>query len=212
MVAIPYPKPNLQSSILELVDISDMVPANPSSLPVTSIADLYICSMLKCLAGYPLYEPEPLSELSTEYLRHGVNVGDDFLFNICPSQNSLTNPPMLPGGFSLETAECSATTTPLPRETRLFRSPITRTSYCEYICRGPEGAGLELPEGAIQDEAMNVLSFENLAARYGVEWYKYTMSRGRAIPNGSLYLVTSFTKWKKSERERKILEREKRNC
>ncbi|KIL63094.1 hypothetical protein M378DRAFT_55859, partial [Amanita muscaria Koide BX008] len=61
----------------------------------------YTRSMLKSLAGYPLYEPQPLGELSTEYLRNGANIGDvgfvredgvfDFLFNVCPSKNALIN-------------------------------------------------------------------------------------------------------------------------
>ncbi|KIL57827.1 hypothetical protein M378DRAFT_31890, partial [Amanita muscaria Koide BX008] len=61
----------------------------------------YTRSMLECMVGYPLYEPEPFSELSTEYLRKGVNVGDvgivrddgafDFLFNICSPQNGSIN-------------------------------------------------------------------------------------------------------------------------
>ncbi|KIL60816.1 hypothetical protein M378DRAFT_57983, partial [Amanita muscaria Koide BX008] len=61
----------------------------------------YTRSMLKCLRGYPLYNPKPFSGLSKEYPRNGINVGDvgfvrgsgtfDFLFNICPSQNGLIN-------------------------------------------------------------------------------------------------------------------------
>ena len=64
----------------------------------------------------------------------------------------------------------------------------------EYICEGSEGAILEVPEGAIEDEATNIRPFEKLAARHGVQWYEYTMTRGRKISNGSLYLITSSTK------------------
>ncbi|KIL62142.1 hypothetical protein M378DRAFT_166125 [Amanita muscaria Koide BX008] len=169
---------------------------------------MYTRSMLKCLRGYPLYDPKPFSELSKEYLRNGINVGDvgfvrgsgtfDFLFNVCPSQNGLNliNPPNLPDGFSLETPDHSATTVleSFPPNTRLFQSPIAKTRSGEYICEGSEGAVLELPKGAIQDEAMNTRPFEQLAARHGVQWYKYIMNRGRGISNGSLYLITSVTK------------------
>ncbi|KAM6499883.1 hypothetical protein JOM56_005391 [Amanita muscaria] len=88
---------------------------------------------------------------------------------------------MLPDGFSLETGDCSATRAmrPLPRETRHFQSPVIRTKSGEYICEGSEGAILELPEGAIQEEATNIRPFAKLAARYGVQWYEYTMTRGR---------------------------------
>ncbi|KIL63053.1 hypothetical protein M378DRAFT_732563 [Amanita muscaria Koide BX008] len=188
------------------VEVIDLVPSEMSSLRVASVADRYSRSMLKSLAGYPLYEPQPFSELSTEYLRHGVNVGDvgfvrgdgvfDFLFNVCPTKNGLINPPNLSDGFSLETAEHSATRAAraLPRKTCLFQSPTTRTKSGEYVCEGSEGAILELPEGAIQEEATNIRPFEKLAARHGVQWYEYTMARGRKISNGSLYLITSFTK------------------
>ncbi|KIL59858.1 hypothetical protein M378DRAFT_58747, partial [Amanita muscaria Koide BX008] len=166
----------------------------------------YTRSMLKCLLGYPLYNPKPFSELSEKYPRNGINVGDvgfvrgtgtfDFLFNICASQNGSINPPNLPDGFSLETSDHPATTNlePLPPDTRLFQSPITKTSSGEYICEGSDGAVLELPKGAIQGEATNTRPFAKLAARNGVRWYEYTMTRGRDISNGSLYLITSVTK------------------
>ncbi|KIL63942.1 hypothetical protein M378DRAFT_163905 [Amanita muscaria Koide BX008] len=189
-----------------LVDIIDMIPPEPSTLPVTSIAERYTRSMLKSLIGYPLYDPKPFSELSKEYPRNGVNIGDvgfirgdgtfDFLFNICPSKNASINPPNLPDGFSLETAHEFTTRDRelLPRNTSLFERPITRTNSGEYICEGLEGAILELPQGAMLDEATNMLPFEKLAARHAVQWYEYTMTRGRKISNGSLYLITSSTK------------------
>ncbi|KAM6501148.1 Ankyrin repeat-containing domain protein [Amanita muscaria] len=188
------------------VDISDIVPPDPSSLPVSSIADSYTRTMLECRVGYPLYEPEPFSQLSKEYLRNGINVGDvgfvrqdgafDFLFNICPPQNEAINPPNLPDGFSLETSEHSETRAmrPLSRETCFLPRTVKTTESGEYICDGSEGAILELPEGAIQDEAINTKAFEDLAKLHGVQWYEYTMTRGRSISNGSLYLVTSSTK------------------
>ncbi|KAM6497638.1 hypothetical protein JOM56_005586 [Amanita muscaria] len=75
--------------------------------------------MLECTLGYPLYNPKPFSELSMEYPRNGVNIGDvgfvredgtfDFLFNICPSQDCWINPPNLPDSFSFETPDHSTT-------------------------------------------------------------------------------------------------------
>ncbi|KIL57831.1 hypothetical protein M378DRAFT_62494, partial [Amanita muscaria Koide BX008] len=150
----------------------------------------YTRSMLHCMVGYPLYEPEPFNELSKEYLRKGVNIGDvgfvredgtfDFLFNICPTETGLPNPPNLPDGFLFQSFECI--------------SPYLLCRSGKYMCKGTEGAILVLPKGAIQDEAINRGRFEELAKRYGVQWYEYTKFRGRSISNGSLYLVTSFTK------------------
>ncbi|KAM6490706.1 hypothetical protein JOM56_014049 [Amanita muscaria] len=188
------------------VKISSIIPPDPSSLADSSIEDLYTRSMLRCRVGYPLYEPDPFSQFSKEYSRNGVNVGDvgfiredgtfDFLFNICPPQNSFINPPNLPYGFSLELPEHSETRTmkPLPRATRFFPPTVIRTISGEYICEESEGAILELPEGAIRAGAINTGWFEDLAKRHGVQWYEYTKTRGRGISNGSLYLVTSFTK------------------
>ncbi|KIL57835.1 hypothetical protein M378DRAFT_87370 [Amanita muscaria Koide BX008] len=162
--------------------------------------------MLQCTVGYPLYEPEPFSELSKEYyLPKGVNVGDvgfvredgtfDFLFNICPTENGLPSPPNLPDGSSLH-PEHSKTRTmrPLPPDTCFFPPTVTKTESGKYTCKGPEGAILILPEGAIQDEAISTGRFEDLAKLRGVEWYKYAKFRGRSISNGSLYLVTSSIK------------------
>ncbi|KIL60440.1 hypothetical protein M378DRAFT_921522 [Amanita muscaria Koide BX008] len=69
-----------------------------------------------------------------------------------------------------------------------------KTASGEYICKGSEGAILVLPEGAIQEETINKGRFEELAKLRGVEWYEYAKFRGRSISNGSLYLVTAFTR------------------
>ncbi|KIL56375.1 hypothetical protein M378DRAFT_172767 [Amanita muscaria Koide BX008] len=110
---------------------------DPSPLPVSSIADRYARSMLGCLLGYPLYEPEPFSELSREYLRNGVNIGDvgfvredgdfDFLFNICPTQNGSINPSNLPDGFCLLDHSKTKNIRPLLRNTCLFQQPVMDT-------------------------------------------------------------------------------------
>ncbi|KIL65323.1 hypothetical protein M378DRAFT_77063 [Amanita muscaria Koide BX008] len=165
--------------------------------------------MLKCLAGYPLYVPQPYSDLSEGYSRKGVCVGDvgiitkdgafDFLFSICLSQNGSINPRKLPSGFTLEVSKDSKINhkEQFPRKTHLFESPVSRKkSLCtRYTSSEPGGAILELPEGAFQDDATSKLPFRRLAVRKGVKWYKYTIgTRGRDILNGSLYLVTSCTK------------------
>ncbi|KIL61204.1 hypothetical protein M378DRAFT_63797, partial [Amanita muscaria Koide BX008] len=166
----------------------------------------YTRSMLECMVGYPLYNPKPFSELSMEYPRNGINVGDvgfirrdgdfDFLFNICPPQNTSINPFNLPDGFSLETPDHSTTKVleSVPCNKCLIPQTVKITESGEYICEGSEGAILELPEGAIRNEAIKIKPFEDLAKLRGVQWYEYAMIRGRSISNGSLYLVTSFTK------------------
>ncbi|KAM6499200.1 hypothetical protein JOM56_004708 [Amanita muscaria] len=185
------------------VEISSIIERDPSPLPINSIADRYTRSMLECLIGYPLYEPEPFSEFSEEYLRKGVDVGDvglvredgtfDFLFNVC-SQNGSTNPPDLPNSFYLPEHSRTRTIRTLSPDTCFFSPTVTKIESDKYMCKGPEGAILILPEGAIQDETISTRQFEDLAKLHGVEWYEYAKFRGRSISNGSLYLVTSFTK------------------
>ncbi|KAM6499187.1 hypothetical protein JOM56_004695 [Amanita muscaria] len=186
------------------VEISNLMEGDPSPSPALSIADRYTRSVLGCLLGYPLYEPEPFSELSTEYFRNGVNIGDvgfvrkdgafDFLFNICPTQNGSINPSNLPDGFCLLEHSETRPIRPLLHNTCLVRPPVMKAESGEYICGGSEGAVLVLPEGANQEEAINEGQFEELAKLRGVEWYEYAKFRGRSISNGSLYLVTAFTK------------------
>ncbi|KIL61206.1 hypothetical protein M378DRAFT_54634, partial [Amanita muscaria Koide BX008] len=164
----------------------------------------YTRCMLECMVGYPLYNPEPFSELSMEYPRNGVHVGDvgfvrrdgdfDFLFNICPPQNHLINPPYLPDEQVPFPPNCQNHGVNLPFQRFYCISFYLSCRSGEYICEGSEGAILELPEGAVQNEAIKIKPFEDLAKLHGVLWYEYAMTRGRNISNGSLYLVTSVTK------------------
>ena len=92
--------------------------------------------MMECMIGYPLYEPEPFSELSTEYLFKGVNIGDvgfvrddgafDFLFNICSTENGSVNPSDLPDGFCLPEHSKTRTIRSLSPETCFFPSTVTQ--------------------------------------------------------------------------------------
>ncbi|KIL58031.1 hypothetical protein M378DRAFT_87041, partial [Amanita muscaria Koide BX008] len=181
-------------------------PVQTTSSPRT-IAEKYTRTMLKCLTGYPLYEPTPFSEFSEEYLREGIRAGDvgfitedgtfDFLFNIRPSQNEINSPNLQ----SLILQESEDVRVSLTEKLCLQRAISTIPSKRKdlihgnrYTCSEPEGAILELPEGATRFEVRNKLLFKELAIHRGVEWYKYTMERERDITNGSLYLVTSYTK------------------
>ncbi|KIL57182.1 hypothetical protein M378DRAFT_36399, partial [Amanita muscaria Koide BX008] len=170
-------------------------------LETGSIADIYTRAMLKCQVGYPLYVPQPYSGFSEEvYSRKGVCVGDvgiitkdgafDFLFNVCPSQNSLINQRQILRGFTFETSEDQKIyhKEGFPHKTHIFESPV-------YTSSEAGGAILELPEGAFQDSATSTYPFRRLTSRYGEQWYKYAIgTRGKDVLNGSLHLVTSCTK------------------
>ncbi|KAM6499185.1 hypothetical protein JOM56_004693 [Amanita muscaria] len=180
-----------------------------SSLP-SIITERYTRSMLncQCTAGYPLYEPRPDCDPSAEYWKKGVRIGDvgivtedgifDFIFNVCPSQNPFINPSELPDDFeALEYPEIRVMERHFKLQTHLFNNAVNRIEEPDvrYKCSGPEGAILEVPAGATLFEAKNKLSFKNLASRHAEKWYKYTIvTRGRDVPNGSLYLVTSCIK------------------
>ncbi|KIL57964.1 hypothetical protein M378DRAFT_355984 [Amanita muscaria Koide BX008] len=193
------------------VAIDNAESGRSSLLEVRSIADRYTRTMLKCLAGYPLYDPRPYNDFTAEYLRKGVRIGDvgvvtkdgafDFLFNVCPSKSGLINPPNLPSGSTLEKLEESDTNRKekIQHKTRLFQTPVSRTKRLlrrpRYTSSNDGEAILELPEGASQEGATSPFPFRRLASSNGEEWYKYTIrTRGKDISNGSLYLVTSGTK------------------
>jgi hypothetical protein len=68
-------------------------------------------------------------------------------------------------------------------------------SPVRYKFRAPEGAVLQLPEGASIFEARNYNDLRDLAIRHARSWYEYiTANISRDIPNGSLYLVTGCIK------------------
>ncbi|KIL57512.1 hypothetical protein M378DRAFT_87818 [Amanita muscaria Koide BX008] len=163
--------------------------------------------MLEKGIGYPLYEPQPDCEPSSEYWGKGVRVGDvgivtadgifDFLFNVCPSQNPSINPPTIPEDF-IEELDCQVRVVEhLQPNACLFSSGVNRSQDPggSYTCLGPNGAILELPVGATRFEAKDKLPLKRLAARDAEKWYRYTiLNMGRDAQNGSLYLVTTCIK------------------
>ncbi|KAJ7158478.1 hypothetical protein C8R46DRAFT_1224439 [Mycena filopes] len=64
-----------------------------------------------------------------------------------------------------------------------------------FTCQGPSGAVLALPHGARLEKLRNIEHVRQYAACHAESWYKYINgTRGRALTNGSLYLITGCEK------------------
>ncbi|KAJ7654144.1 hypothetical protein DFH06DRAFT_948240, partial [Mycena polygramma] len=64
-----------------------------------------------------------------------------------------------------------------------------------FICDGPQGAVLALPDGTHIEELRNVENMRAYAAQNADAWYKYIKgTRGRQLANGDLHLVTGWEK------------------
>jgi hypothetical protein len=76
---------------------------------VFSHSKVYCSEMLRQDRGFPLYQPAPQKNLSEEYQRHGISIGDvgtvtpegifDFFFNIFRSPTDPLNANGTPEGF-----------------------------------------------------------------------------------------------------------------
>ncbi|KAH9477074.1 hypothetical protein JR316_0010990 [Psilocybe cubensis] len=161
--------------------------------------------------GFPLWIPEPNNNLSMEYRRRGIDIGDvgvitkmgnfDFLFNICLPDDHPINRDGVPAGFS----PCKPTRSgDIQRYTEFEAGAfLTSTSidhsrfdgeyrYNTLIFESSamEGAILTMPDGAETLDLGNVLQFERYMAKNVASWYRYVLvERGRHVENGDVRLV-----------------------
>ena len=64
-----------------------------------------------------------------------------------------------------------------------------------FKCNGPEGSILVMPNGAYHEDLLNLHRFQKIASQNAENWYRFAIgSRGRAIGNGELRLVTGCDK------------------
>ncbi|KAF9238229.1 hypothetical protein BU15DRAFT_38191, partial [Melanogaster broomeanus] len=158
--------------------------------------------------GYPLWAPEPASNLPEDYHRTGLKIGDvgvvtedggfDVLFNISlPTSHPIHQPRGVPSNFrqvlldpsdirgfpSFDNAGLVLATHSVGQTTRTLSSSI-------------KGALLALPEGAGKEDLVSLLQFRQLALENAASWYHFAYFHlGRAeINNNSLYLITGSHK------------------
>ncbi|KAF7336933.1 C2H2-type domain-containing protein [Mycena venus] len=73
--------------------------------------------------------------------------------------------------------------------------PLFPGGHFVFNCEGPNGAVLALPFGAHQAKLENLEDVRHFVGKHAESWYKYVnKTKGRGVPNGSLYLVTGWEK------------------
>ncbi|KAJ6452297.1 hypothetical protein C8R45DRAFT_1041193 [Mycena sanguinolenta] len=168
---------------------------------IISHCENYCNQMLRQRRGFPLYIPGP-----SEVLSDGIQIGDVgtvtaeglfiFLFNIYVDGDNA--PPRYndqdiitihydPGNY--------VSSSLVQRFTE--NAPSNQFSESNFIfrCRPSEGAVLTLPHGAVLKKLMNVKPLREYARKNAERWYGYMEStRGLAVDNGSLYLITGYEK------------------
>ncbi|KAK0217469.1 hypothetical protein EDD85DRAFT_781621 [Armillaria nabsnona] len=172
--------------------------------------DIYVPLLLPQGHGYPLWLPDPLSNLPPAYLRYGTQVGDlgyladdggfVYLFNVCKDAEDPVNLNRVPPNFAPLTSEPSI----LQRLEMHDKNSTITTSAVEQKSIGfdvsaeaPEQAAvLVLPDGSERYDCASLDMFEEYATVNAHNWYKYVNGpgQGRQIRNGMLYLVTGCDK------------------
>ncbi len=79
-------------------------------MPIQHAQDIYVPSLLPQGHGYPLWLPQPLSNLPPDCVRRGTQIGDlghladdggfTYLFNVCKDATNPVNLDRVPPGFA----------------------------------------------------------------------------------------------------------------
>ncbi len=79
-------------------------------MPIQHAQDIYVPSLLPQGHGYPLWLPQPLSNLPPDCVRRGTQIGDlghladdggfTYLFNVCKDATDPVNLDRVPPGFA----------------------------------------------------------------------------------------------------------------
>ncbi|KAJ7762054.1 hypothetical protein DFH07DRAFT_739914, partial [Mycena maculata] len=187
-------------------------PSTSQNLPSTvrTESGSYCIQLLSQGRGFPLYVPGPRMNLPAEYRRNGIAIGDvgrvtedgifDFFFNIYLSPENPINANVPEDFVPLASYD------PID----IFQEDIDPGNYVstpsvqhemnpDFVFNSFEstGAVLALPHGGRLEKLGNLGTMRKYAAENAESWYKYVNgTRGRELPNGSLYLVTGWEKAK----------------
>ncbi|KAJ7743772.1 hypothetical protein B0H16DRAFT_997199 [Mycena metata] len=182
-----------------------------------SESEVYCNQLMRRRRGFPLYVPGPPENLSAEYRRHGVAIGDvgsitpegifDFCFNIYLPADHPINDNDVPENFQPLMPYASKDLTSLayaPGNSALTSSvqKLDLSPFAEFPggnfvfnCGAPQGAVLALPHGSYLKKLKNLELVREYVATHAESWYKHINgARGRGLQNGSLYLVTGCEK------------------
>ncbi|KAF8176672.1 hypothetical protein K438DRAFT_1607385 [Mycena galopus ATCC 62051] len=164
----------------------------------------YCSQLLRQGRGFPLYVPGPQVNLSAEYRRRGVAIGDvgritsegsfDFFFNIYLAADHPINA-NIPEDFIPLSPYNPIDVVHHDFDPGNHVSNPSVTQINRNFPVGPNGAVLALPYGAHLEKLESLKSMRQYAAKHAESWYKYVNgTRGRELVNGNLYLVTGCEK------------------
>ncbi|KAJ7745681.1 hypothetical protein B0H16DRAFT_970495 [Mycena metata] len=178
----------------------------------------YCGHLLRQGRGFPLYIPGPQRNLPKEYRKNGVMIGDvgritpegvfDFFFNIYLDADHPVHANFVPEDFrplqhyiprdivhlDFDPGNYVASAFVQAWDPNGLSDEFPGSEFL-FSCMGPGGALLALPHGAQLQKLEDVEHVRQYAACNAESWYKYiNETRGRALTNGSLYLITGCEK------------------
>ncbi|KAJ7018819.1 hypothetical protein C8F04DRAFT_1150029 [Mycena alexandri] len=185
---------------------------------VCSDSASYCSHLLRQGRGFPLYVPGPQRNLPEEYRQNGVMIGDvgrvtpegvfDFFFNIYLDADDPVHANFVPEDFrplqryiprdivylEFDPGNYVASAFVQAWDPNGLSDEFPGSEFL-FSCMGPSGALLALPHGAQLEKLEDVEHVRQYAACNAESWYKYINgTRGRALTNGSLYLITGCEK------------------
>ncbi|KAJ7364388.1 hypothetical protein DFH08DRAFT_682466 [Mycena albidolilacea] len=194
-----------------------MAPIVPSvQTTVYSESGNYSNQLLRQGRGFAVYSPKPQRNLAPEYRKKGVSIGDvgtitpqgtfDYFFNIYLPADDPINAHIpdsfvpLPPYLVMDVIEedfdpGDYVSSPSIHEINDgFSEPVPGGEFV-FSCRGPNGAVLALPYGSHLEKLQSIAEMRRYARKHAESWYKHVNeTRGRALVNGSLYLITGCEK------------------
>lgn len=201
------PGPPETSELARTTSENSSVATDDTTVEEQSANAIYERQLLQKKHGFPLWIPQPNTELPESYQQTGASIGDvglitsygafDYLFNICLDANHPSNPEVLPENFS-PLSLSSADVRKYPEHSRgSYLASISVKKQRGLTFRGSksEGAVLAMPEGAHHEDLRNLKAFRDYASLHAASWYQFVNGpRGCELENGELHLVTGCDK------------------
>ncbi|KAJ7094099.1 hypothetical protein C8R44DRAFT_645531 [Mycena epipterygia] len=162
--------------------------------------------------GYPLWHPQPIDSLPSDYKKEGVRIGDvgyindrgafSFLFNIrCAADDPINLHFGVPDGFQKLDLDPARSVERIDVAFAPGSEILTETVQTRHIsfgvelsCSSAQGAALLLPDGASSSDLLPLDAFKNYILRHGKSWFAFLTKQNRPVQDLNIYLVTGCDK------------------